>query len=109
MSKSNYMELDKITLIGWVDQALDKSITEQNIKFGFRVIGIYPLNLRAMDNNIEPSNIYTMVANEHEGEEEESNEQLEGDEPRIKYFAAIDLHIHMSRVQIRVEECNARS
>jgi len=103
------MELDKITLIGWVDQALDKSITEQNIKFGFRVIGIYPLNLRAMDNNIEPSNIYTMVANEHEGEEEESNEQLEGDEPRIKYFAAIDLHIHMTRVQIRVEECNARS
>jgi hypothetical protein len=84
MSKSNYMELDKITLIGWVDQALDKSITEQNIKFGFKVIGIYPLNLRAMDNKIEPSNIYTMVANEHEGEEEESNEQLEGDEPRIK-------------------------
>jgi hypothetical protein len=84
MSKSNYMELDKITLIWWVDQALDKSITEQNIKFGFRVIGIYPLNLSAMDNKIEPSNIYTMVANEHEGEEEESNEQLEGDEPRIK-------------------------
>jgi hypothetical protein len=84
MSKSNYMELDKITLIGWVDQALDKSITEQNIKFGFRVISIYPLNLRAMDNKIEPSNIYTMVANEHEGKEEESNEQLEGDEPRIK-------------------------
>jgi hypothetical protein len=25
-----------------------------------------------------------MVANEHEGEEEESNEQLEGDEPRIE-------------------------
>jgi len=24
------------------------------------------------------------VANEHEGEEEESNEQLEGDEPRIE-------------------------
>ncbi len=78
------MELDKITLIGWVDQALDKSIMEQNIKFGFRVIGIYPLNLRAMDNKIEPSNIYTMVANEHEGEAEESNEQLEGDEPKIK-------------------------
>jgi hypothetical protein len=84
MLKSNYMELDKITFIGWVDQALDKSITEQNIRFGFRVIGIYPLNPRAMDNKTEPSNIYTMVANEHEGEEEESNEQLERDEPRIE-------------------------
>jgi hypothetical protein len=84
MFKSNYMELDKITLIGWVDHALDKSITEQNIRFGFRVTCIYPLNPRAMDNKIKPSNIYTMVANEHEGEEDESNEQLQGDEPRIE-------------------------
>jgi len=65
--KSNYMELNIITLIGWVDQALDKSITEQNIRFGFRVTCIYPLNPRAMDNKIEPSNIFTMVANEHKG------------------------------------------
>ncbi len=63
---------------------MDKSITEQNIRFGFKVTGIYPLNPRAMDNKIELSNIFTMVANEHEGEEEESNEQLEGDEPRIE-------------------------
>jgi hypothetical protein len=84
MSKNNYMELDKITLIGWVDQALDKLITEQNIRFGFKVICIYFLNPKAMDNKLEPSNIFTMVANEHEGEEEESNEQLEGDEPRIE-------------------------
>jgi hypothetical protein len=69
MSKSNYMELDKITLIGWVDQALDKSITKQNIRFGFKVIGIYPLSPRAMDNEIKLSSIYTMVANEHEREE----------------------------------------
>ncbi len=63
---------------------MDKSITEQNIRFGFKVTGIYPLNPRAMDNKIEFSNIFIMVANEHEGEEEESNEQLEGDEPRIE-------------------------
>jgi hypothetical protein len=31
MSKSNYVELDKITIIWWVDQALDKSIMEQNM------------------------------------------------------------------------------
>ncbi len=63
---------------------MDKSITKQNIRSGFKVKCIYPLNLRAMDNKIELSNIFTMVANEHEGEEEESNEQLEGDEPRIE-------------------------
>jgi hypothetical protein len=44
MSNSNYMELNDITLVGWVDQALDKSITKQNIKFGFKVTCIYPLN-----------------------------------------------------------------
>ncbi len=75
MFKSIYMELDKITLIGWVDQGLDKSITKQNIRFEFRVTCMYPLNPRAMNNETRPSNIYTMVANEHEGEEEESNEQ----------------------------------
>jgi hypothetical protein len=67
MSKSNYMELDKITLARWVDQALDKSITKQNIKSGFKVTVIHPLNLRAMDSKIKPSNIYTMVTIEHEG------------------------------------------
>jgi hypothetical protein len=60
-----------------------------------------------MDNKIEPSNIFTMVANEHEGEEKESNEQLEGDEPRIDYSIATNLHMHTTRVQITVEECNA--
>jgi hypothetical protein len=107
MSKSNYMELDEITLNGWVDQALDKSIMEQNIRFGFRVTNIYPLNPRAMDNKTEPSNIYKMVTNEHGGEEEESNDQLEGDESRIEYFVATDLRIHMTEEQITVEECNA--
>ncbi len=61
------MEPDKITLARWVDQALDKSIMEQNIKFGFRVIGIYLLNPRGMDSKTEPSNIYKMETNEHEG------------------------------------------
>jgi hypothetical protein len=101
------MKLDKITLVGWVDQALDISITEQNIRSGFRVTSIYFLNLKAMDNKTGPSNIYTMIANEHEGEEEESNEQHEGDEPGIEESITTDLHIQTTKVQIRVEECNA--
>jgi hypothetical protein len=68
------MEHDKITLVGWVDQALDKSITKQNIRFGFRVISIYLINLKAMDSKTRPSNIYITITNEHEKEEEESNE-----------------------------------
>jgi hypothetical protein len=55
------MELNKITLVGWVDQTLDKSITKQNIRFGFRVIGICLLNPRAMDSKTGPSNIYIVV------------------------------------------------
>ncbi len=31
MSKTNYMEPNEITLVRCVDQALDKSITKQNI------------------------------------------------------------------------------
>jgi hypothetical protein len=34
---------------------------EQNIRFGFTVIGIYLLNPRAMDSKIGPSNIYIAV------------------------------------------------
>jgi hypothetical protein len=41
MSNSNYMEFDKITLAGWVDQALDKSIKKQNIRSKLRVAIIY--------------------------------------------------------------------
>jgi hypothetical protein len=58
-----------------------------------------------MDSKTRPSNIYTMVANEHEKDEKESNEQLEGDEPIIEKFVTINLHIHMTRVQIKVEKC----
>jgi hypothetical protein len=29
MSKNNHRELDKITLVGWVDQALEQSLTKK--------------------------------------------------------------------------------
>jgi hypothetical protein len=29
MSKNNHMELDKITFVGWVDQALEQSLTKK--------------------------------------------------------------------------------
>lgn len=48
--------------------------------------------------------IFTLrLANEHEREEEESNKQPKGDEPKIEEFVATNLHIHTTRVQIRFE------
>jgi hypothetical protein len=35
-SRSNHMEPNKITVIGWVYQALKQSITRKNIKSGFK-------------------------------------------------------------------------
>jgi hypothetical protein len=42
-----------------VDKALDQSLSPQNIRYGFNVIGIWPLNPRTMDNQITFSTIYT--------------------------------------------------
>ncbi len=36
MFQNNHMELHKISLAEWVDQALKQSFTKKNIKFGFR-------------------------------------------------------------------------
>jgi len=44
MSRNSHMELNKITLTGWVDQILEKSFTNKNIKSGFRATFIWPFN-----------------------------------------------------------------
>lgn len=38
-----------------MDKALDQSLTKHNIRIGFRAIGIWPLNLRVMDNKTQRS------------------------------------------------------
>ncbi len=70
MSKSNHMELDKITLDRWVDQALKQSFIKQNIKSRFKITCIWPLNPRAMDNKIKPSKVYTTTNVSNVGNEE---------------------------------------
>jgi hypothetical protein len=42
MSRSNHMEPNKITLVGWVNQALKQSFIKQNIKsrLGLHVYGL---------------------------------------------------------------------
>ncbi len=48
MFRSNDMEPYKITLVGWVDQALEQSLTKK-IESRFKNIGIWAFNLKAMD------------------------------------------------------------
>ncbi len=50
MSRSNHMEPNKITVIRWVYQALEQSITNKNIKFGFKTTCILPFNPKAIYN-----------------------------------------------------------
>jgi hypothetical protein len=68
-----------------MDRALDQSLISQNIRFGFKVIGIWPLNPKTMDNQIAPSTIYltTLVVTlgNEEGEKGEGeNDYILGDQ-----------------------------
>jgi hypothetical protein len=40
MAKNNYLELDQIIIITWVDKALQQSLKKENIKLGFKVCKI---------------------------------------------------------------------
>jgi len=71
MSRNNHMEPNKIILVGCVDQAINQSLTKKNIKSGFKVIGIWPFNPKAMDSKIRPSKIYTITSiNDHGSDQE---------------------------------------
>jgi hypothetical protein len=61
MFRNNHMELDKITLIGWVDQAFEQSLTKKNIKSRFKTTGLWPLNPKAMDNKTRRLEVYTTI------------------------------------------------
>lgn len=74
MASRNYTKLNNTTLITWVDKALNQSPTKQNIKFGFKVCGIWPLNLKAMEHKTKLSNIYiTLITSENEEGEKDYN------------------------------------
>jgi hypothetical protein len=60
MVRRNYIKLDKIALVGWVDKALDLAFTRKNIMSRFKGIGIWAFNPKAMDSKIGFSTIYTL-------------------------------------------------
>jgi hypothetical protein len=47
--------------VKWVSTALEKALSEKNIKSGFRTIGIFPFNPHAMDEKMGPSAFYREV------------------------------------------------
>ncbi len=61
MIKRNYVEPNKIVLAGWVDKAFNQTHLQKNIILGFKSIGIWPLNPKAMDEKTSPNNLYTLV------------------------------------------------
>jgi hypothetical protein len=58
---NNHCELNRNMFISWVNKALDTSLTQKNIKSGFRVTKIWPFNPKVMDEKIRPSEIYTTI------------------------------------------------
>lgn len=94
MARNKFSELNKITLAIWVDKALDQSSTKQNIEVGFNVIRIWPFNLRAMDENIELTNIYTSVnSNDEEGEDHYTTKENLGHNEQEEYVVVELLNI----------------
>jgi hypothetical protein len=63
MFRNNYRKPGKVTLVGWVDRALNQSLYKQNIKVGFKTTWIWPLNPRAMDNQSKPNELYIVESN----------------------------------------------
>ncbi len=60
MVRRNYIEPNKITLVGWVNKTLNLALTRQNIMSRFKGTRIWPLHHRAMDSKIGPSTLYTL-------------------------------------------------
>ncbi len=63
MVRNNYNEPNKATLATWVDKALDIALSKKNIKSGFKVIGIWPFNPKAMDGRTKPDEFYVVDYN----------------------------------------------
>jgi hypothetical protein len=61
MVRRNYTKLDKITLVGWVNKALNLALIRKNIMSRFKGTRIWPFNPRAMDSKIDLNIMYTLL------------------------------------------------
>ncbi len=78
MVNDNFTKRNKITLLGWVDKVLDQILTKKNIISRFKVIGILPLNPKAMEEKTRLSNLYIIVNESKEKRDDKtSNEEYQ--------------------------------
>jgi hypothetical protein len=73
MAKNNYKKPYKITQARWVHKSLDYALSNQNIKFDLRMIGIWSLNPRAMEDKILFNEVYTKLTIIHKMEKKKKN------------------------------------
>ncbi len=67
---NNYLEQDKIILVGWVDKTLDQMLTKKNIIFEFRFIGFWPFNPKVMEGKTNFNILYTSINMSREEEDD---------------------------------------
>jgi hypothetical protein len=81
MINKSYIEVDKIILEGWVDKTLDQNFWRKNIISGFKSKWIWPLDLKAMDEEIRPSSLYIVVnqIREEWNDDYQSNQEEDGE------------------------------
>ncbi len=58
MVKKFHFGPNKCTLTSQVDKTLDQSLSQKNIKSGFKVIGIQLLNPKVIDHKTKPYELY---------------------------------------------------
>jgi hypothetical protein len=73
MVRNNYNEPNKITLATWVNKALDIVLSKRNIKRGFKVIGIWPFNPKAMDGRTKLNEFYIVNCSNTLNEDNQEN------------------------------------
>jgi hypothetical protein len=61
MVKNNYLEPNKTTLVAWVDKALQQPLKKENMKLGFKVSRIWPLNLTTMVGKFGLSDVFIVI------------------------------------------------
>jgi hypothetical protein len=62
MFRTDHMDPNNITMVGWVDYAIDQSLIDKNMKYGFKTTCIWPFNLKAMNNKPQLLEFYTITS-----------------------------------------------
>jgi hypothetical protein len=61
MITRNYIERNKIVLVGLMDKAIDQALLGNNIILGFKSTRLWPLDPKVMDEKTKPSSLYILV------------------------------------------------